>query len=194
MACFHKKLLELNVNMKQNSLSLCPYPEAFQCHSPWCPADLRSAWGCSCVADSTRSWCSLAGTRNWSSVRGRYPPLCSSQIRWAAWSAWNSTCAGMSGNVSSEHKTKKAQFMMLLLSVPSEPYVLVYSVQIVYLSSMIDETNQGPESRLTVWSVCDKAGKEAVKSNTATEKNITLKGWKCLLWGERCWMVLTLSQ
>lgn len=62
-------------------------------------------------------------------------------------------------------------FFMCLQSAPLETYMLIYSVQLVYLSSMINETNQGPECRLTVWSKCDKAEKAAgKKSKTVSEK------------------------
>lgn len=77
------------------------HPAACRCRSLWCPEGLRSGSNCSSSGGSTHSWCSPARKRSLTWGHVRCPPLCSSQTRWAASSAWSSTYVGRSGIESS---------------------------------------------------------------------------------------------
>lgn len=77
------------------------HPAACRCRSLWCPEGLQSGSNCSSSGGSTHSWCSPARKRSLTWGHVQCPPLCSSQTRWAASSAWSSTYAGRSGIESS---------------------------------------------------------------------------------------------
>lgn len=92
--------------------------------------------GYSSFGGNTRSWCSLAGRHSWIWGHERSPPLCSSQTRLAAWSAWSSTYAGRSGSGSSADAKRDKRVSYKGLSA-IDPYFSRYAEGEIWFLSVL---------------------------------------------------------